>query len=157
MANGRPSSVHDVTAEPPSPPSPTASFYDMSDDDEGGYNTIKHTKTGKGVKLLYAKSKVYVHPTPSAKDNIPGYVALIQQKPEEPAPTSPGSSAGRRDKSGLLLAWVPESGLGKASEIYTKVRVLEREDATAAGVSPACLQHTCCCMPSHARAVRCFS
>ena len=41
-----------------SPPSPTASFYDMSDDDEGEYNTVVHKKTGKGVKLLYAKSKV---------------------------------------------------------------------------------------------------
>jgi len=30
----------------------------MSDDDEGEYNTIRHTKSGKGVKLLYTKSKV---------------------------------------------------------------------------------------------------
>lgn len=43
---------------PPSPPSPSASFYDVSDDDEGEYNTIRHTETGKGVKLLYTKSKV---------------------------------------------------------------------------------------------------
>jgi hypothetical protein len=48
-------------ASPPSsrgPPSPSASFYDMSDDDEGEYNTIRHTESGKGVKLLYTKSKV---------------------------------------------------------------------------------------------------
>lgn len=30
----------------------------MSDDEEGEYNTITHTETGKGVKLLYSKSKV---------------------------------------------------------------------------------------------------
>lgn len=30
----------------------------MSDDDEGEYNTITHTETGRGVKLLYSKSKV---------------------------------------------------------------------------------------------------
>ena len=41
-----------------SPPSPTASFYDMSDDEEGEYNTVVHKKTGRGVKLLYTKSKV---------------------------------------------------------------------------------------------------
>ena len=41
-----------------SPPSPSASFYDLSDDEEGEYNTIRHTKSGKGVKLLYTKSKV---------------------------------------------------------------------------------------------------
>lgn len=27
-------------------------------DDEGAYNTITHTETGKGVKLLFSKSKV---------------------------------------------------------------------------------------------------
>jgi len=41
-----------------SPPSPSASFYDLSDDEEGEYNTIMHTRTGRGVKLLYSKSKV---------------------------------------------------------------------------------------------------
>ena len=104
----------------------------MSDDEEGEYSTIRHSRTGKGVKLLYTKSKVYVHPTPSAKDNISGYVALIQQKPSSSgssgAPLSPvtsgGSSSGRRtDRQSLLLAWVPESSLGDASEIYTKVEL----------------------------------
>lgn len=129
-----PSGVQDVDADPPSPPSPTASFYDMSDDEEGGYSTIRHTKTGKGVKLLYTKSKVYIHPTPSAKDNIPGYVALIQQKPgsdtvgSPTSPTTPGSSSAKEsEKRSLLLAWVPESSLGDASEIYTKVELADSE------------------------------
>ena len=30
----------------------------MSDDEESGYNTITHTKCGRGVKLLFSKSKV---------------------------------------------------------------------------------------------------
>lgn len=30
----------------------------MSDDEEGEYNTITHTESGRGVKLLYSKSKV---------------------------------------------------------------------------------------------------
>ncbi|KAK3686364.1 GTPase activating protein [Vermiconidia calcicola] len=129
-----PAAVQDASADPPSPASPTASFYDMSDDEEGEYSTIRHSKTGKGVKLLYTKSKVYVHPTPSAKDNIPGYVALIQQKPgaeslaSPTSPTSPGSSRGAQsEKNSLLLAWVPESSLGKASEIYTKVELADAE------------------------------
>ncbi|KAK5172552.1 GTPase activating protein [Saxophila tyrrhenica] len=127
-----PSAVHDATADPPSPPSPTASFYDMSDDEEGGYSTIRHSKTGKGVKLLYTKSKVYVHPTPSAKDNIPGYIALIQQKPglerstSTASQTAVGSSRGAQsERNSLLLAWVPESSLGSASEIYTKVELAD--------------------------------
>ncbi|KAJ5570180.1 GTPase-activating protein GYP7 [Penicillium hispanicum] len=103
---------------PSSPPSPTASFYDISDDDEGEYNTIAHARSGRGVKLLHSKSKVYVHPTPSAKDNIPGFIALIQQKPaSSPAPISSTSSAA----SSYLLAWVPESSLGDAYSTYVKV------------------------------------
>lgn len=38
--------------------SPSNSFYALSDDEEGDYNTITHTTTGRGVKLLYSKSKV---------------------------------------------------------------------------------------------------
>ncbi|KAF1363957.1 GTPase-activating protein-like protein gyp7 [Lizonia empirigonia] len=109
---------------PPSPPSPSASFYDMSDDEEGEYNTIRHAESGKGVKLLYTKSKVYVHPSPSAKDNIPGFVALVQQKSpkntNDAHPTS-SSSAKSVSASSLLLAWMPESGLGDAYDTYVKV------------------------------------
>ncbi|KAF1961243.1 RabGAP/TBC [Byssothecium circinans] len=107
-----------------SPPSPSASFYDLSDDEEGEYNTIRHSSSGRGVKLLYTKSKVYVHPTPSARDNIPGFIALIQQKS---APTTndarPTSSASARSvhSSSLLLAWLPESQLGDAYDTYVKV------------------------------------
>jgi len=43
---------------PPSPPSPSASFYDVSDDEENEYNTIAHSRSGRGVKLLFSKSKV---------------------------------------------------------------------------------------------------
>lgn len=38
--------------------SPTGSLYAMSDDEEGGYETITHTESGRGVKLLFSKSKV---------------------------------------------------------------------------------------------------
>lgn len=43
---------------PPRPASPSASFYALSDDEEGEYDTITHTETGRGVKLLFSKSKV---------------------------------------------------------------------------------------------------
>ncbi|KAF2183813.1 RabGAP/TBC [Zopfia rhizophila CBS 207.26] len=107
-----------------SPPSPSASFYDLSDDEEGEYNTIRHTSSGRGVKLLYTKSKVYVHPTPSAKDNIPGFIALVQQKaPPIPPDARPISSSSARSvhASSLLLAWIPESSLGDAYDTYVKV------------------------------------
>ncbi|EMC96351.1 hypothetical protein BAUCODRAFT_33679 [Baudoinia panamericana UAMH 10762] len=117
--------IEDASRDPPSPPSPTASFYDMSDDSEREYSTIRHSRSGKGVKLLYTKSKVYVHPTSSARDNVPGYIALMQQKPaagDVTTPsTSPEPSARRAQRRSLLLAWVPESSLGEASSTYAKV------------------------------------
>lgn len=114
------------------PPSPSASFYDLSDDEEGGYNTIAHATTGKGVKLLYSKSKVYVHPTPSAKDNIPGFIALVQQKSAPLAderPTTSGSKASKsNDASRYLLAWVPESSLAQDDfSTYVKVDMKDTE------------------------------
>jgi hypothetical protein len=30
----------------------------MSDDEETGYNTVTHAQSGRGVKLLFSKSKV---------------------------------------------------------------------------------------------------
>lgn len=107
--------------------SPTGSFYAMSDDEEGEYNTITHTESGRGVKLLYSKSKVYIHPTPSAKDNIPGFIALLQQKGphnDRPASSSSANSTSLAS-SDLLLAWLPESALGEAASIYVKVDLTE--------------------------------
>ncbi|OAP57063.1 hypothetical protein AYL99_09176 [Fonsecaea erecta] len=109
-------------------PSPSASFYDLSDDEEGGYNTITHASATKGVKLLFSKSKVYVHPTPSAKDNIPGFIALVQQKcpalaDEGQRPTSADSSSKKKtNASSYLLAWVPEASLAQ-DDLSTYVKV----------------------------------
>jgi len=65
--------------------------------------------------------KVYVHPTPSARDNIPGFLALLQQK----STSSTASSSTDTDASSLLLAWVPESSLGDAKDTYIKVDLSE--------------------------------
>ncbi|KAK2072921.1 hypothetical protein P8C59_007245 [Phyllachora maydis] len=111
--------------------SPTGSFYAMSDDEEGDYDTITSTETGRGVKLLFSKSKVYVHPTPSAKDNISGYIALLQQKPtthDRPTSSSSLSKDSRSPASSdLLLAWIPESSLGNEASIYVKVDLSDGE------------------------------
>ncbi|KAI8657804.1 Rab-GAP TBC domain-containing protein [Fusarium keratoplasticum] len=111
-------------APPPRSASPSNSFYALSDDEEGEYNTITHAETGRGVKLLFSKSKVYVHPTPSAKDNIPGYIALLQQRGhhrDERPSSSSSYETNSIASSDLLLAWVPESSLGDSASIYVKV------------------------------------
>ncbi|RDW89157.1 GTPase-activating protein GYP7 [Coleophoma cylindrospora] len=110
------------------PSSPANSFYAISDDDEGEYDTITATTSRRGVKLLYSKSKVYIHPTPSAKDNIPGYIALLQQKPSpssRPSSSSSSKEGRERASANLLLAWLPESSLGDALNTYVKVDLCE--------------------------------
>ncbi|KAF4946616.1 hypothetical protein FGADI_11063 [Fusarium gaditjirri] len=126
------SGAADAPPQQPSRPSasPSNSFYALSDDEEGEYNTIRNADTGRGVKLLFSKSKasnirayVYVHPTPSAKDNIPGYIALLQQRGhQEERPSSSASNESTTiASSDLLLAWIPESALGDSASIYVKV------------------------------------
>ena len=69
-----------------------------------------------------------MHPTPSSKDNIPGFIALIQQKPSPTdaaeRPTSPSSTKSVKASS-FLLAWLPESSLGDSLETYLKVDLSE--------------------------------
>ena len=96
----------------------------MSDDEESDYNTVMHMDPARGVKLLFSKSKVYIHPTPSAKDNIAGYIALLQQKSSSPltADQRPSTtSSASITASDLLLAWIPETQLGDAASVYVKV------------------------------------
>lgn len=68
---------------------------------------------------------MYIHPTPSAKDNIPGYIALWQQKGlHGDRPTSSDSKESPAS-SDLLLGWVPESQLGDSASLYVKVDLCE--------------------------------
>ncbi|KAF8326026.1 rab-GTPase-TBC domain-containing protein [Cantharellus anzutake] len=59
-------------------------------------------------RLLYSKSRVYVHPTPYSRDNIPGFVALVKREATSPT---------------YLLAWIPESLLDGRADWDTFVRV----------------------------------
>src|SRR4051812_15912559 len=72
--------------------------------------------------------QVYVHPTPSAKDNIAGFIALIQQKTSAPSPTSPKPTL-TSSASSYLLAWVPEFSLTQ-DDLNTYVKV-DMSDSTS--------------------------
>ncbi|TCD68897.1 GTPase activating protein [Steccherinum ochraceum] len=60
-----------------------------SDEDEGK------------LRLIYSKSKVYVNPTAYARDNIPGFVALVKREAATPS---------------YLLAWIPETLLNEKGQ-----------------------------------------
>jgi len=74
-----------------------------------------------------------VHPSPSARDNIAGFIALIQQKgsasERQPSSTSTSASTSTLTQpsptASLLLAWVPEYTLGDAYDTYVKVDLAE--------------------------------
>lgn len=59
-----------------------------------------HAVSLSQVELLYVKSKVYVHPTSSKKDNVPGYLTLSR----------PGGASTKHD---ILLSFTPESALSQ--------------------------------------------
>lgn len=95
-------------------------------DRENGLDTITNEDSGRGVRLLFSKSKVYVHPSASAKQNIAGFIALIQQKPA-PSPTHRNLNPTNPSVStnSLLLSWLPEANLGDAYDAYVKVDLSE--------------------------------
>lgn len=50
-----------------------------SDLPESGEPRNKAAEDDDKYRLVYSKSKVYVNPTAYAKDNIPGFVALVKR------------------------------------------------------------------------------
>jgi hypothetical protein len=114
--------------------SPSASVYDMSDDDEIDYSSVRRRASSSGgVKLLYAKAKVFVHPSPSSKDNIDGVIALYQQKsPSESPSSSPSSSSDHIPTSSLVLGWHPVASLKSQGQLdtYTKVDLDDKDGPT---------------------------
>jgi TBC1 domain family member 15 len=79
---------------------------------------IKHTPNAqeqdeqdRRYSLLYSKSKVYVQPTAYARDNVPGFVAIVRKV--NPLSCNNGLHLLTMLKDGLkpsyLLAWIPES------------------------------------------------
>ncbi|KAF4608416.1 GTPase activating protein [Pleurotus pulmonarius] len=71
-------------------------------------------------RLLYTRSKVYVHPTAYARDNIPGFVALVKREATNAV---------------YFLAWIPESLLNEKGDDewkkFTKIEessTLDEED-----------------------------
>src|SRR5579859_7826790 len=84
---------------------------------------------------------VYVHPTPRAKDNIPGWFALVER------PSGPSSSTVTRKSTNhlqslnlrewtlivdnILVSWIPESLLpASQSEYYVKVELSDLDTSS---------------------------
>lgn len=112
---------------PPSPPSPSTSFYDVSDDDEGEYNTIAHAASGRGVKLLYSKSKVRL---PSMTSVFPALTIF------------PGLCASHSLRQGQH-SWLHSPHPAEASPIRPVQHCLVSPFMGAGILVRRCLQHIC--------------
>ena len=82
-------------------------------------------------RLIYSKSKVYVNPTAYARDNIPGFVALVRQVStafDSFRRVQIANSQQEAASARYLLAWIPERLLNeKGKEEWNKfVKMEER-------------------------------
>ena len=77
---------------------------------------------GSKYRLLYTKSKVYVNPTAYARDNIPGFVAIVKRVRHRPQLDQLThvliipSCAQEAVNPTYLLAWIPESLLDEKGQ-----------------------------------------
>lgn len=72
--------------------------------------TRKKSISSSEVELLYVKSKAYLHPTTSKKDNVPGFVSL-----------SRGANAANRD---ILVSFIAENQLSSEElKVYESVDI----------------------------------
>ncbi|KAF5330796.1 hypothetical protein D9619_005538 [Psilocybe cf. subviscida] len=83
---------------------------------DGPSRPVKQDAEDEKYRLLYSKSKVYVNPTAYARDNIPGFVALVKKEGVNPI---------------YLLAWIPETLLNeKGSSEWDKFVKVEEQPNT---------------------------
>jgi hypothetical protein len=69
------------------------------------------------ARLIYCKSHVAIHPTTFNKDNVSGYLALVEVESEKKATgvdeEGHVTSGGGKE---LLVSWVPDELLGRMDE-----------------------------------------
>lgn len=75
--------------------------HESSAQDSSHFSSPSSNEEESKHRLIYSKSKVYVNPTAYAKDNIPGFVALVKRDGINPT---------------YLLAWIPETLLHEKGE-----------------------------------------
>ncbi|WVW80626.1 hypothetical protein I302_102612 [Kwoniella bestiolae CBS 10118] len=108
--------ISSVSLQPNSPSTTHTSFENVShsSSNTGG-------KTGK-ARLLYCKSHVSIHPTSFNKDNISGYLGLVEVENTVPHSLAPNldsnheSVVGEGGKKETLITWVPNELLERMDE-----------------------------------------
>ena len=93
----------------PSPSRPAAASTTSTSASGSASASSTSTSTSTSPQLVYAKSKVYIHPSSYSRDNVPGWITIVKR--------------GKRD---FLLSWIPESLLtDDDKERYIRVEIEE--------------------------------
>ncbi|TDL24806.1 RabGAP/TBC [Rickenella mellea] len=87
----------------------------VSESEENKQSPAGSVQEDQKFRLLYTKSKVYVHPTAYARDNMPGFVALVKRE---------------AINATYFLAWIPESLLNEKGQAEWDKFVQIEEHAT---------------------------
>ncbi|WWD20868.1 hypothetical protein CI109_105345 [Kwoniella shandongensis] len=136
-------SLVDVSSQSPQLNSPsTTATSRLGDDYEHISSTASTTstasKTRGKAKLLYCKSHVAIHPTSFNKDNISGYLGIVEVDSTVPHTLAPNveekqTGPGRKE---ILVTWVPNELLDRMDEEDREgyKRVEGRMTASAQGI-----------------------
>ncbi|PWN28063.1 hypothetical protein BDZ90DRAFT_231824 [Jaminaea rosea] len=94
---------------------------------------MESSKASGSVRILYAKSRVAVHPTPYAAHNQVGFLTLLQRAPggnggsiaNEASSSLP--TLAQRNQQDILLAWIPEVMAKQRGDVAKLIEVELRE------------------------------
>lgn len=101
---------------------------------------LPQAEDGAKCRLIYAKSKVYVNPTAYARDNIPGFAAIVKRVRvlffifENASLTIQHVRIQEAFSVTYLLAWIPETLLTEKGQeewdkfLKTEERPLDDDD-----------------------------
>lgn len=94
---------------------------------------MESSKASGSVRILYAKSRVAVHPTPYAAHNQVGFLTLLQRAEGVNGGSTANEASSsvptlaQRNQQDILLAWIPEVMAKQRGDVAKLIEVELRE------------------------------
>lgn len=80
------------------------------------------------ARILYAQSRVAVHPTPYAAHNQSGFLTLLERVQGDGDSSTPSSSSlAQRNQTDIFLVWLPETTAKQRGDVAKLIEVELRE------------------------------
>lgn len=114
-----------------SPDSSDGSLAGTASDTPAAMDSFERLSLSNKAKLIYCKSHVAIHPTTLNKDNISGYMALVEVAGPAVTTDKEGNVKASAGKE-LLVTWVPDELLSRMDaedrEGYKRMDAHQEED-----------------------------